>query len=247
MALVEFHVEGHVAVASLNSGENRFNPAFLDALLGTLDAIEAQTEATVLLIHSSHEKIFSNGIDLEWLVPIIQKNDLATVKVFFYRLNELFKRLLTYPLVAVAAISGHAFAGGAVFGCAFDFRFMRSDRGYFCLPEVDLGLPFLPGMNAILSRVIPPAMLIEMQLTGVRLTADMCLAQHIVKGAYHHHQLMDEAMAFARQVDKQRSVIAELKARLNGSVIRAIDVEDAAYIESGQFIPKVATAGQKAH
>jgi enoyl-CoA hydratase/carnithine racemase len=86
-----------------------------------------------------------------------------------------------------------------------------------------------------LSHVIPHHALIEMQLTGVRMTAEMCLAHHIIKGACHHHQLMDEAMDFARQVNKQRSTVAELKARLNRSVIHAIDVEDVAYIESGQF------------
>lgn len=235
MALVEFHVDGHVAVATLNSGENRFNPSFLDAFMGTLDAIEVQTTATTLVVHSSHEKIFCNGIDLDWLVPVIRRRELGVAKGFFYRLNELFKRLLTYPLVTIAAISGHAFAGGALLACAFDFRFMRSDRGFFCLPEVDLGLPFFPGMNAILSRVIPHDALIEMQLTGVRLTAEMCLAHHIVKGACHHQELMDEAMGFARQVDKQRSVVAELKTRLNRSVIRAMDVDDVAVIESGQF------------
>ena len=235
MALVEFDVDGHVAVAALNSGENRFNPSFLDALLAALDAIESNTATTALVLHSKHEKIFCNGIDLEWLVPVIRKQDMAAAKGFFYQLNTLFKRLLTYPLVTVAAISGHAFAGGAVFACAFDFRFMRSDRGFFCLPEVDLGLPFFPGMNAILSRVIPPHALIEMQLTGVRLTADMCLAHHIVQGACPHSELMDQAMGFARRVDKQRSVVAELKTRLNRPVIRAIDVDDVAIIESGQF------------
>jgi Delta3-Delta2-enoyl-CoA isomerase len=235
MAAVEFHLDGHVAVVSMNSGENRFNPFFLDALMGTLDAIEAQTAATVLVVNSSHEKIFSNGIDLDWLVPVIQSRDLAAAKGFFYRLNELFKRLLTYPLVTVAAISGHAFAGGAVFGCTFDFRFMRSDRGFFCLPEVDLGMPFLPGMNAVLRRAIPEDALTEMQLTGIRLTAEMCRTRRIVKGAWPLDQLMDRVMDFARQVNKQRSTIAELKARLNRSVIHAIDVEDVAFIESGQF------------
>ena len=235
MALVEFHVDGHVAVASLNSGENRFNPSMLDALLKALDAIETQTSATVLLAHSRHEKIFCNGIDLDWLVPVIRRQDLAVAKGFFYRLNTLFKRLLTYPLVTIAAISGHAFAGGAVFACAFDFRFMRSDRGFFCLPEVDLGLPFFPGMNAILRRVIPHHALIDLQLTGVRLTAEMCLKHHIVKGAYPNHELMNEAMGFARGLNKQRSTVAELKTRLNRPVIHALDVEDVAVIESGQF------------
>jgi enoyl-CoA hydratase/carnithine racemase len=235
MALVEFDVDGHVAVASLNSGENRFNPSFLDALLGALDAIETRTAATALVVHSSHEKIFCNGIDLDWLVPVIRRQDMAAAKGFFYRLNALFKRLLTYPLVTIAAISGHAFAGGAILACTFDFRFMRSDRGYFCLPEVDLGLPFFPGMNAILSRVIPNHALMEMQLTGARLTADACLAHHIVQGACPHNELLDEAMDFARKVNKQRSIVAELKTRLNRSVIRAMDVDDVAVIESGQF------------
>ncbi len=235
MALMDYHVDDHVAVVSMTSGENRFNPSFLDALLGVLDEIEADTTATTLVVHSTHEKIFSNGIDLEWLVPVIQKPDIAAAKGFFYQLNRVFKRLVTYPLVTIAAISGHAFAGGAIFSCAFDFRFMRSDRGFFCLPEVDLGIPFLPGMNAVLSSAIPRPVLLEMQLTGARFTADMCQAHQIVKGAYPQDQLMNETMNFARQVNKKRLTVAELKSRLNRAIIHAIDVEDVAYIESGKF------------
>ena len=235
MALVEYRIEDHVAVVSLNSGENRFNPDFLGALLEVLDAVESETAATALVVSGTHEKIFSNGIDLDWLVPVIQRQDTAAAKGFFYQLNRIFKRLLTYPLVTVAAISGHAFAGGAILSCAFDFRLMRSDRGFFCLPEVDLGIPFLPGMNAILSSAVPRQALIELQLTGTRFTADMCLSHGIVSGAYHQDCLMEEAMKFASQVDKKRPVVAELKTRLNRHIVHAIDVEDVAYIESGQF------------
>lgn len=235
MASVEYRLDDHVAVVSMNDGENRFNPSFLEAFMGVLDEIESGTTATTLVAHSTHEKIFSNGIDLEWLVPAIQRRDMAAAKGFFYQLNKLLKRLVTYPLVTVAAISGHAFAGGAILSCAFDFRFMRSDRGFFCLPEVDLGIPFLPGMNAILNSAIPRQALTEMQLTGARLTAEMCRNLNIVKGAFHQDQLMDETMNFARQVNKKRPTVAELKARLNQPIIHAIDVEDVAYIESGRF------------
>jgi Delta3-Delta2-enoyl-CoA isomerase len=236
MTLVGFQVEDHVAVVSLNDGENRFNPAFLDALLGVLDAIERDTRASTLVVHSSHEKIFSNGIDLEWLQKAMQRSDLAQVKNFLYQLNRLFKRLVTYPLVTIAAIGGHAFAGGAIFSCAFDFRFMRTDRGYFCLPEIDLGMPFLPGMNAVLRSAIPEAVLREMQLTGVRMMARMCQAHGIVKGAYPRDQLLEAALQFARQVNKQRPIIAETKRRLNQAIVAAIDTQDPQYIESGRFL-----------
>ena len=235
MSLVEYSVEDHVAAVSLNSGDNRFNPNFLQAFLDVLDEIETDTAATTLVVSSAHEKIFSNGIDLEWLQPVIQQQDYATSKGFFYQLNRVFKRLVTYPLVTIAAISGHVFAGGAIFSCAFDFRFMRSDRGFFCLPEVDLGIPFLPGMNALLQNAIPRHALLEMELTGVRLTAEMCLAHNIVKGIFPMDQLMAETMNFARQINKRRPVVQELKARLNHWIVEAIDVADVPVIESGMF------------
>jgi enoyl-CoA hydratase/carnithine racemase len=224
-----------VATITLKDGENRFNPDFLNAYLGVLDEIERATEATTLVVTSSHEKIFSNGIDLEWLVPVIQGNDIARAKDFFYLLNRMFKRIATYPLVTVAAISGHAFAGGAIMCCAFDFRFMRSDRGFFCFPEVDLGIPFLPGMNALLKKAMPMYMVEYMEYTGSRLTADQCVEHHIVHKACPVETLMSETMAFAKTVNKRRPVVAEMKKRLNQSIVQAIDVEDVAYIESGQF------------
>lgn len=235
MALVEYEVDGHVAIVSLKHDENRFNPDFLEAFLGVLDQIEEETEASTMLVRSTHEKIFSNGIDLEWLLQVMQRSDLAEAKHFFYKLNALFKRLVTYPLISIAAINGHAFAGGAILSCTFDFRYMRSDRGYFCLPEIDLGMPFLPGMNAILRAAIPETVLRQMQLTGIRLTAQMCRDHGIVKDALPDDQLMDAALQYARQVNKNRAIIKETKARLNAQIVQAIDTQDPAYIESGQY------------
>ncbi len=235
MTLMRYSVDGHVATLTLDDGENRFNPEFLDAFLRTLNDIEQDTDATTLVVTSAHEKIFSNGIDLEWLVPVIQQNDTAGAKSFFYRLNQLFKRIVTYPLITVGAISGHAFAGGAILCCAFDFRYMRSDRGFFCFPEVDLGIPFLPGMNALLAKAMPMYMVEYMEYTGVRLTADQCVDHHIVHKACPGETLLAETAAFAGAIDKRRAVVAEMKRRLNAPVVHAIDVADVPYIESGQF------------
>ena len=235
MANIDYTLDESVAVVALNDGENRFNPDFLNGFLDVLDVIEHQTEARTLVVHSTHEKIFSNGIDLEWLVPIIQKGDVPAAKDFFFLLNKLLLRLVTYPAVTIAAITGHAFAGGAIMACTFDFRLMRSDRGFLCLPEVDLGIPFLPGMNAILAKAIPHHKLEEMQYTGCRLTAEECERDHIVRKACHISELLDETLTFARSLNKNRAIVHEMKMRLNRPIIQAIEVEDVPYIESGKF------------
>ena len=235
MAKINYTLDESVAVVALDDGENRFNPDFLNTFLTVLDEIEQETEARTLVVHSTHEKIFSNGIDLEWLVPVIQKGDIPAAKDFFFLLNKLLLRLVTYPAVTIAAITGHAFAGGAIMACTFDFRLMRSDRGFLCLPEVDLGIPFLPGMNAILAKAIPRYKLEEMQYTGCRLTAEECERHHIIRKACHISDLLDETLTFARSLNKKRAIVQEMKRRLNGPIIQAIEVEDVPYIESGKF------------
>ena len=235
MSAIEYSVHENIAVITMKAGENRFNPSFLEEFLKILDRVERKTKAKTVVVTSAHEKIFSNGIDLEWLVPVLQEKDVKTAKAFFYQLNALFKRLLTYPMLTIASINGHAFAGGAILCCAFDFRFMRSDRGFFCFPEVDLGIPFLPGMNAILKKAIPLYKLEEMEYTGSRLTAYDCQEHHIVTKACRLNALMDDVMEFAKTLNKNRSIVKEMKGRLNKEIVRILEEEDVPYIESGQF------------
>jgi enoyl-CoA hydratase/carnithine racemase len=232
MAKIDFQVDDTVAVVTLNSGENRFNPDFVTSYLDVLDEIENNTEAATLVVTSGHEKIFSNGIDLDWLLPIIAQKDTATSKSFFYLLNKMFKRTLTYPLLTIAAINGHAFAGGAIWSCAFDFRFMRSDRGFFCFPEADLKIPFLPGMLGLLKKAIPAQVMEEMVYTGLRLTADQCKEYMIAKDACPIEQLMETTMGFAKSLNKSRAYVKEMRHRMYKDIIHALEVEDVAYIES---------------
>ena len=232
---VEIKLEDNVAIVTLDEGENRLNLDFLTKFMDALDRVEKNTDATALVVRGAHEKIFSNGIDLEWLVPILQKNDQATAKKFIETMMALFRKIALYPMITIAAITGHAFAGGAIMCCYFDFRFMRQDRGFLCFPEVDLGIPFLPGMMAAMKKAIPRYKLDEMVLTGKRLTAQECLEHHIITGASHIDRLMNDVMEFARLQNKRRPVVELIKAEMNKEIIRAIDHDDKPIIESGRF------------
>jgi len=232
MALIEWTTDDKIAILSMNSGENRFNPGFLTEFLAVLDEIEQNTDANALVVKSNHEKIFSNGIDLDWLLPTIQ-TDVAASKSFLHQLNELFKRMLLYPMITIAAITGHAFAGGAMLCCAFDFRFMRADRGFLCLPEVDLKMPFLPGMTALIKKAVPMYMCEEMQLTAKRLTAQECEKHHIIRKACSLDEIMDEAVSFAKGLNKDRKIVAKLKEVLHADIIRIMETEDPPIIEAG--------------
>lgn len=232
---IDIKMEDHVAVVTLNEGENRFNMGFLSQMLDALDTVEKEPAAKVLVVNAAHEKIFSNGIDLEWLMPLFEKNDKAAIKEFIEMMMGMFKRVLLFPMPTIVAITGHSFAGGAIWSCYFDFRFMRSDRGYFCFPEVDLGIPFLPGMLAAMRKAIPRYKLEEMVITGQRLTAKECEAHNIITKAFPMEKLMEETMHFAHALDKKRSTVNVIKADLNKDILYALEHEDPPIIESGRF------------
>ena len=231
MSPIEYRLEERVAVVTMNSGENRFNPEFLEAFEGLLDEIEHRTEATALLVGSAHEKIWSNGLDLEWLQCESVRDPDAAVGIS-QRLTRFLRRLLTYPLITIAAINGHAFAGGAIMACAFDFRFMRTDRGYFCFPGVDLGIAILPGMDAILKKALPVPLVLEAQLTGKRYTALELEARQVVVKACPINDLLPEALAFARSQNKSREILGTMKEVTFKNILRVMDIEDPAHLEA---------------
>ncbi|MCP4753705.1 MAG: enoyl-CoA hydratase/isomerase family protein [Proteobacteria bacterium] len=227
MALIDYEMDENIAVVAMNGGENRFNYAFFDAFHAVLDEIEHKTQANALIVKSSDEKIWSNGIDLDWLGPAVKEGGTEVGNKFSAELYRLFERLLTYPMITIAAITGHAFAGGAIMSCTFDFRFMRSDRGWLCFPEVDINIPFSHFLNAITKKAVPMYKFVEMQLTGKRVTAQECEDHHIIVKACHIDDLMDEALAFAKTLNKDRAIVGTMKNRLYRDIVRVLEEQQA--------------------
>ena len=230
MGMYEYTLDEQVALLTMN--ENKFNINSVTEFLSVLNEIEKDTDAKALIVRSSDEKIWSNGLDLEWLLPLVQKGERSVTDVFAAKLNELFKRILFYPMITVAAITGHAFAGGAVLACCFDFRFMRKGRGYLCFPEVNLGIPLLPSYTAVMKKAIPMDLVEDMQLTARKLTAEECEARHIIMKACTIDELMSEAISFAKGLNKERPIVTKLKNVMHKDILRIMEVDDPAALES---------------
>jgi enoyl-CoA hydratase/carnithine racemase len=233
MPTVTWRKENRIAVVEMCSGPNRMNRVFSDDLNHCLDQVQEDTDVRAMILASTDEKNFSQGIDVEWIGKKIQEQDTDTVKAFMYGMNNIFKRLLLFPVPVIAAINGHAFGNGAIISCACDFRFMKKDRGFFCFPEVDVGIPFLPGMIAFVRKAVPEPLFNRMLLSGRRMTAEELEAGLvIIKACDSQETLMAEALAFAAGFDKKRGIFQELKQRMHKDLIQVLDEQDPVYIDA---------------
>jgi enoyl-CoA hydratase/carnithine racemase len=213
-----------VAIITMTNGENRQNLEFATTLNAMLDEIIADQSVTALIITSNDEKNFSQGIDVQWIMEKMQNNDHKPVVDFINEMDNVFKKLLLYPVPVIAAINGHAFGNGSIVACACDFRFMRSDRGFFCFPEVNINIPFRLGMNAFVKKAIPLHILSQMQFSGNRYTAPELEQHHIiVKACANQEELMSTAITFAKTFQKKRGIFGELKKRLYADIIKVLE------------------------
>ena len=232
MAVVEWKRDDTVAVVKMVNGENRFTPVFIKEFLQVFDEIEKDKAVNAVVIVSTDVKSWSQGIDLIWMQGRMAEQDHQAIRDFLYGLNDIFKRILLFPMPVICAINGHAVAGGAILSLACDFRFMRADKGFFFFSEVDVGIPFIPGMTAFCRKAVPEYKFEEMMYTGKRYGALEMEAHHVImKACPNEEALMAEAMAFARTFNKKRGVFGEMKRRMHKHIVDVMDKEDREYIE----------------
>jgi enoyl-CoA hydratase/carnithine racemase len=207
--------EGAVTIVRMHHAEeNRFHPRLLDALHGVLDELESGDEPAALVLTGTG-KFFSNGLDLEYMGANPDE-----AEAVLGRVHSLFGRVLGLGVPTVAAINGHVFAAGAMLALAFDHAVMREDRGYFCLPEADLGLVFTPGMNALITARLSPPVAHEAMVTGRRYGGGDALAAGIVSEVAPEEEVLARAVSRAAELaGKPRHGLVGIKRGLYGSAL----------------------------
>ncbi|WUH96379.1 enoyl-CoA hydratase-related protein [Spirillospora sp. NBC_00431] len=226
--MIDLQRDGAVYVLRFDSGENLFGPEFLGAVedaLGTVEKNAVETNAVErdggpgALVTVGTGKFYSNGLDLDWLGANPDR-----LEDYLRRVHGLYARILSLPMPTVAALNGHAFAGGAMLALAHDFAVMRTGRGYFCLPEVDLGTSFTPGMDALIRARLPKATAHEAMLTGRRYPAEEAVAAGIVRSAVAEDEVLPTAVELAASMAaKDGRVVAKIRTDMYRTVLTALN------------------------
>lgn len=209
--------DGEVLVLDLGDDENRFNPTWVGAVSALLDEVAA-AEGPRALVTRATGKFWSNGLDLAWMGENPEQ-----AGPFVHDVHALFARVLSLPVPAVAACQGHVFAAGAMLALAHDGRVMRSDRGFFCLPEVDIAIPFTPGMGALIQARLAPQTAHEAMTTGRRYGGADALAAGIVDEAVPEEQVLAAAVERARPLaGKAGPTLGAIKEQMYARVLELL-------------------------
>ena len=206
-----------VFVLDLGDTENRFSPDWLASVEAALDEV-AGADGPRALVTAATGKFFSNGLDLDWLFAHGDQHEDYVVRV-----QELLARVLALPVVTVAALQGHTFAAGAMLSLAHDFRVMRADRGFWCLPEADIGIPFTRGMSALIQARLTPQTAHEAMTTARRYGGEGARAAAIVDRAVDEESVRTTAVELAASLaGKAGDTLGTIKARMYAPALAAL-------------------------
>ena len=235
MELITIEKDGATAIMTWrHERQNQFTTPFLTENIEALNALAADITVNGVVITSGDDKYFSTGLHLAWMIQVGQE-DPTNVLRFLQTLNSFLKTLTGFPKPLVAAINGHAVAAGCISAACMDYRLMRQDKGLVSLPEVQIDIPFWPGMTAIFKDILPPASFRDMAYTGQRFTSVQANELGYIDRVCPLDELLPAALDLARQLGQANwETYATIKRGLRQRVLDIMEHDDPKAIE--QFI-----------
>jgi enoyl-CoA hydratase/carnithine racemase len=205
--MIDLSRDGEVFVLRLDHGENRFGPELIEGWNQALDEVE-KADGPKALVTTGTGKFYSNGLDLDYMMSDASGDE----NTYLSQVMGIMERVLFFPAYTVAAMNGHAFGAGAQTALGHDLRIMRTERGYFCMPEVDMKADLHPGMTAIIQARLPHQTAHEVVVTGTRYGAELALEKKIVDVILPEEEVLPHAVAVAASyASKAHPIMGTLK------------------------------------
>ena len=220
--MIELTSRGDIALLRLQHGKaNTLDLELCQALTRELEAF--RQSASKALVMTGSGRIFSAGVDLRRVVD----EGAPYVRAFLPAMNASFETLFSLVKPVVAAVNGHAIAGGCILAAAADRRLMARDGGRIGIPELLVGVPF-PVVPLEIMRFAAARHLPSLAYTGATRTADEAQRDGLIDAVVDGERLVDEAIAAAESLAAiPPTAFALTKRQLREPVIERIHVGSA--------------------
>jgi enoyl-CoA hydratase len=214
----------HVALVTMRTNKaNAQNPTYFDDLHRAFDQLEADFDDCGVVLTGTG-RVFSAGLDFDYHFPLFARRSAKEVDAWFeaYRATNL--RVFTYPRPTVAAINGHAYAGGLITAFDCDMRIAADGDLLFSLNEVPIGIPMPAVYCEIIKHAIGPTSANEMTLFGQVYGVADAQRMGIVNRVVSQDRLIDEAVKWAAAVEPGcHPAYTFSKRALQAATLRAMD------------------------
>jgi enoyl-CoA hydratase len=225
--VIEQEIRGDVVVLRLAHGKvNALDLELLVAFVKTLDELAAGGGPALVL--TGRGTAFSAGVDLRRIVA----EPLPYIGEYLNALTAAFRALFRYPGPAVAALNGHAIAGGYVLAAACDHRVAVAGRALFGLSELAVGVPFPTTAVEVVRHTVGTAAAHRLALSAELLDLAAALAAGLVDEIVLPDALLDTATTRAatragRGLDAYRLTKLQLRRPANDIIDRHAADEEA--------------------
>lgn len=187
--------DGLLIIRMARGKANALNSAMVDELARAMREAETDGGVRAVVLASDLPNFFSGGFDVREVFGYARD----AMMDFFGRFIDLYEGMLLIRKPVVAAVSGHAYAGGAVLSLAADARVMADGPYGFALNEINIGLVLPPGMMRMAMRAAGPAAARELVLGGKAFTPADSLAVGLADRTVEAAGVIGAAAGLARE------------------------------------------------
>jgi enoyl-CoA hydratase len=222
--MIEVAIDDGIAIVTMRHGKaNALDIELCDALTEAFEDLCGDEAQAVVL--TGQGRMFSAGVDLIRL----DEGGADYVREFLPALARLCQAAFYHPKPVVAAVNGHAIAGGCILACCADRRIMAREAGRIGVTELLVGVPFPALAFEVLRFAVPPRRLAEFTLGGETYAADAALERGWVDALTAPDALMDEAVATARKLAAlPPAAFVQTKRQIRQAVIERVAATGAA-------------------
>lgn len=205
---------------------NALNPGTVQALTAAFAQV-AEDDAVRAVLLTSGRKLFSPGLDLAALIAL----DRPAMRAFMESFSTWLQDLLDCPKPVIAALSGHAIAGGLVLALTADWRILR-EGAEIGLNEVKIGVPLPFGVARLLQDAVPPHRQVEVGLLGRNFRGEAALHAGLVHEVCSAEHFEEVCRARAEEfAAKDPAAFAITKRYLRAGTAETLRAADALYLD----------------